>query len=77
MSNFDNDDMEELMRVPNGRNCAVNQVLYHLGSCGVEYALLPWLKEHNIPLMAYCPLAQAGNLREGTESRVSGYPGKA
>lgn len=63
VSNFDVDDMEELMQVPNGKNCAVDQVLYHLGSRGAEYALLPWLKERNIPLMAYCPLAQAGNLR--------------
>ena len=63
VSNFDMDDMEELMRIPGGENCAVNQVLYHLGSRGVEYELLPWLTQHDIPLMAYCPLAQAGGLR--------------
>ena len=65
VSNFDTDDMEELFQIPAGRHCAVNQVLYHLGSRGVEYDLLPWLKEHNVPLMAYCPLAQAGDLRKG------------
>lgn len=64
VSNFDVDDMEELIRIPGGENCAVNQVLYHLGSRGVEYELLPWLKSHDIPLMAYCPLAQAGELRK-------------
>lgn len=63
VSNFDTDDMEELFSIPSGRNCVVNQVLYHLGSRGVEYDLLPWLTEHKIPLMAYCPLAQAGDLR--------------
>ncbi len=63
VSNFDLADMQELMEVPNGKNCAVNQVLYHLGSRGIEYKLLPWQKQHNIPLMAYCPLAQAGRLR--------------
>ncbi len=63
VSNFDTDDMKELYEVPNGENCSVNQVLYHLGSRGVEYDLLPWLKEHHIPLMAYCPLAQAGELK--------------
>lgn len=63
VSNFDVEDMEELMRVPNGEKCAVNQVLYHLGSRGIEYDLLPWQKEHDIPVMAYCPLAQAGTLR--------------
>lgn len=63
VSNFDTEDMEELIRVPNGEKCAVNQVLYHLGSRGIEYDLLPWQKEHDIPVMAYCPLAQAGTLR--------------
>ncbi|MCR5770654.1 MAG: aldo/keto reductase, partial [Butyrivibrio sp.] len=32
VSNFDTDDMIELLNVPNGDHCAVNQVLYHLGS---------------------------------------------
>lgn len=63
VSNFDTDDMEELFSVKNGDHCAVNQVLYHLGSRGVEYDLMPWLEEHHVPLMAYCPLAQGGDLR--------------
>lgn len=63
VSNLDTDDMEELFSVPGGDQCAVNQVLYHLGSRGIEYDLLPWLKERNVPVMAYCPLAQAGGLR--------------
>lgn len=63
VSNFDMDDMEELFRVKNGDHCAVNQVLYHLGSRGGEFDLLPWLKAQGIPLMAYCPLAQGGSLR--------------
>jgi diketogulonate reductase-like aldo/keto reductase len=63
VSNFDIADMEELWRVPNGSNCAVNQVLYNLGSRGIEYDLIPWLRAHNVAAMAYCPLAQAGSLR--------------
>ena len=62
VSNFDIDDMEELWRVPGGENCLVNQVLYHMGSRGIEYSLLPWMREHDVALMAYCPLAQAGRL---------------
>ncbi len=65
VSNFDTDDMEELWSVPNGRNCAVNQVLYHVASRGIEFDLLPWMREHKVPLMAYCPLAQGGDLRRG------------
>lgn len=63
VSNFDVDDMKELWRVPGGSECAVNQVLYHLGSRGIEYALMPWLAEHRVPVMAYCPIAQAGDLK--------------
>ena len=65
VSNFDTSDMEELWSVPGGKNCAVNQVLYHVASRGIEYDLLPWLREHHVPLMAYCPLAQGGDLRRG------------
>ena len=63
VSNFDTDDMEELMTVPDGEKCAVNQVLYHLGSRGIEFDLMPWMEKNNIPVMAYCPIAQAGALR--------------
>jgi diketogulonate reductase-like aldo/keto reductase len=63
VSNFDTADMKELFLIPGGSNCAVNQVLYHLGSRGIEYDLLPWLKEHRVPVMAYCPLAQQSLLK--------------
>lgn len=62
VSNFDIDDMKELMLVQNGDKCAINQVLYHLGSRGIEHSLYPWMKEHHIPVMAYCPMAQGGSL---------------
>ena len=65
VSNFDTDDMEELFSISGGKNCAANQVLYHLGSRGIEYDLKPWLKSHGVSLMAYCPLAQGGSLRRG------------
>jgi len=65
VSNFDRADMEELFSVTGGSECAVDQVLYHLGSRGVEHDLLPWLRRQHIPLMAYSPLAQAGTLRRG------------
>ena len=43
----------------------VNQVLYHVASRGIEYDLLPWMRSHQVTLMAYCPLAQAGRLQRG------------
>ena len=63
VSNFDTPDMEELLSVPDGKNCAANQVLYNLGSRGIEYDLIPWMRSHGMAVMAYCPLAQAGRLK--------------
>ena len=65
VSNFDLDDMEELFSIASGENCMVNQVLYHTGSRGIEYSLIPWMKKTNVALMSYCPLAQAGSLKRG------------
>lgn len=65
VSNFDTEDMKELWQVEDGNKCVVNQVLYHLGSRGIEYDLLPWMEKHQVATMAYCPLAQAGTLRKG------------
>lgn len=64
VSNFDVDEMATLHALPGGGSCTTNQVLYHLGSRGIEHSLLPWQRQHGIPTMAYCPLAQAGALRQ-------------
>ncbi len=71
VSNFDTSDMIELLEVKNGDNCAVNQVLYHLGSRGIEFDLLPLLKKHNIPVMAYCPIAQGGHLNSQLYTNIT------
>ncbi|MGB9096436.1 aldo/keto reductase [Erwinia sp.] len=63
VSNFDSDDLSELLSEEGGAACAANQVLYHLASRGIEYDLLPDCQQQQIPVMAYCPLAQAGRLR--------------
>lgn len=65
VSNFNVTDMAELLAVEGGENCLADQCLYHLGSRGVEYSLLPFLGRHRIFFMAYSPLAQSGGLREG------------
>lgn len=57
VSNFDTDDMKELLSIRKGENCKVNQVLYNLSSRGIEYSLLPYLKENNIKVMGYCPIS--------------------
>jgi diketogulonate reductase-like aldo/keto reductase len=62
VSNFDTRDMQELVKLNHGGNCATNQVLYHLASRGIEYDLLPWCTERKVPLMAYSPVGQGGRL---------------
>ncbi|MBS0242511.1 MAG: aldo/keto reductase, partial [Proteobacteria bacterium] len=58
VSNFDTEDMEELRDVSNGKNCVANQVLYHLGSRGIDFDLVDDCAEHGEMIMAYSPLAQ-------------------
>ena len=62
MSNLDVADMEHIVSLPNGKDCAANQVLYNMKNRGIEFDLIPWSKRHNIPIMAYTPLGE-GRLR--------------
>ena len=62
VSNLDSGDMAELLAVTGGAACAVNQVLYSPEHRGIEFDLLPWLGQKNIPVMAYSPVGQGGQL---------------
>jgi diketogulonate reductase-like aldo/keto reductase len=64
VSNFDSDDMKELSGVAAGRNCVANQVLYHLGSRGIEWDLLTMCQKQKITVMAYSPLGQGSILNK-------------
>ena len=59
VSNLDLADMQELWSVPGGSAVATNQLLYNLTRRGIEWDLLPWLRERPIPIMAYSPIEQA------------------
>lgn len=71
VSNFDVGDMEELMGVPDGVNCAANQILYNLARRGVEYDLLPWCRDREIAVMAYSPIEQGRILRNPELIRIA------
>lgn len=58
VSNLDVPDMEELWRLPGGKDCATNQVLYNLSRRGIENSLIPWCDDHRVPIMAYSPIEQ-------------------
>ena len=63
VSNFDVDEMDEVISLPDGGAVASNQVMYNLRRRGIEYDLIPWCAERRIPIMAYSPLDQGKLLR--------------
>lgn len=71
VSNLDMGDMAELRSVPNGENCVSNQVLYHLGSRGIEWDLLADCAKHKVMVMAYSPLGQGAILRNAALASIA------
>jgi diketogulonate reductase-like aldo/keto reductase len=71
VSNFDVDDMEELAALPGGTAVATDQVLYNLMRRGIEYDLLPWCTQRNMPVMAYSPLEQGRLLGDPELRRIA------
>src|SRR5258706_4343574 len=72
VSNFNVGQMEDLFRVPDGNRCATNQVAYSLNNRRIERDVLPWCKQHNLPVMAYSPLGGDNNrvVADSTLARV-------
>jgi diketogulonate reductase-like aldo/keto reductase len=58
VSNFDVGDMTDLMAIEGGVEVSTDEVLYNLTRRGIEFDLLPWCRERNIPVMAYSPIEQ-------------------
>ena len=59
VSNFDVDDMEELARLKGGvERIVTNQVLYNLERRGIDWDLLPWMRERHRPIIAYSPVEE-------------------
>ena len=71
VSNLDTGDMAELRGVKDGSNCAANQVLYHLGSRGIDYDLIADSAQHNVTVMAYSPLGQGDILDDAALAQVA------
>ncbi|UOE37556.1 aldo/keto reductase [Chryseobacterium oryzae] len=71
VSNFDVQDLEDVFEVPNGKDCATNQVFYNLSHRGIEYDMFPWAKEEGIPLMAYSPIDESRLVSRNQLQRVA------
>ena len=55
VSNFDEDDLGELLDVAGEGKIACNQVLYHLQERAIEHAVIPWCEKHGVAVVAYSP----------------------
>jgi len=55
VSNFDADDLDELLDVAGDGRIACNQVLYHLKERAIEHAVIPWCERHKVAVVAYSP----------------------
>lgn len=74
VSNFDVSDLEDLTGLPGGGAVQTNQVLYNLSRRGIEWDLLPWAREHGLPIMAYSPIEQGRILdHSGLKSVADGH----
>jgi diketogulonate reductase-like aldo/keto reductase len=66
VSNLDPDDMEELLAGKGGAAVQTDQVLYNPSRRGIEFDLLPMLRQRKIPVMAYSPVEQGRILKDRT-----------
>jgi diketogulonate reductase-like aldo/keto reductase len=55
VSNFDADDLDEMLKVAGEGKIACNQVLYHLKERAIEHAVIPWCVRHDVAVVAYSP----------------------
>ena len=72
VSNFDSDDMAALRAVPDGERCQTNQVIYNLSRRGIEWDMIPWCRDHGMPVMAYSPLEQGRLARHPALLAIAG-----
>ena len=56
VSNFDSDDLDELLDVAGEGRIACNQVLYHLQERAIEHAVIPWCERNGVAVVAYLSL---------------------
>jgi len=55
VSNFDVEDLDELVKLAPVESIACNQVLYHLEERAIEHAVLPWCERRGVALVGYSP----------------------
>jgi len=58
VSNFNEDAVEDAVRIAGPDRVACNQVLYHLSERAIEPYILPLCRQHRIAVVAYSPFGQ-------------------
>jgi diketogulonate reductase-like aldo/keto reductase len=83
VSNFDADDLDEMLEVAGEGRIACNQVLYHLQERAIEHAVIPWCAKHDVAVVAYSPFGhddfpdprgKAGELLQTVAKRHAATP---
>jgi len=65
LSNFDLSGIQKALLLPGGAQIATNQVYYNLLHRGIEWDLLPWCQNNNIPVMSYSPIESSPTDQKG------------
>jgi diketogulonate reductase-like aldo/keto reductase len=55
VSNFDEDELAEAVRIAGEGRIACNQVLHHLEERAIEHGVLPYCAQHRIAVVSYSP----------------------
>ncbi len=58
VSNFNEGEVDEAVRIAGPHRVACNQVFYHLGERSIEHYIIPTCERHNIAVVGYSPYGQ-------------------
>jgi len=59
VSNFDERELAEAVRIAGPGVVAANQVLYHLGERRIEHSVIPFCERHGIAVVGYTPFGRS------------------
>jgi diketogulonate reductase-like aldo/keto reductase len=70
VSNFDERELEEVVKLAGPGKLACNQVLYHLEERSIEHAVIPWCEAHGVAVVGYTPFGRRAVPTSGERGRV-------
>jgi diketogulonate reductase-like aldo/keto reductase len=72
VSNFDEEELAQLVELAGPGRVVCNQVLYNLNERGIEHAVLPFCEQHGIAIVGYTPFGTASFPPRGTAGQALG-----